>query len=153
MIQTLSARTTLRAASPTVPQVELPATFEHHPFWQALKSQVPAGHAPRPLILGAPLRRELVDGEQVFLLTPRPIAKNTLNLNLHKLGGAGRVSVSVCTVDPNGAASPVWWLELSRGERSTGKVFSKQLEEVAGQLLSVQLTVRGGNLIYKLHTG
>ena len=123
---------------------------EQRPLW--LQDYPLAEHAPRPLILGAPLRRELGDGEEVVLRTPRPVTNNTLNLKLHKLGGAGRVSLSVCKVDPNGAASPVWWLELSRSQRSTGKVFSKQLEDVAGYLLSVHLTVRGGNLIYKLHT-
>ena len=119
---------------------------------RALQDHSLAENAPRPLILGAPLRRELRDGEEVVLQTPRPITKDTLTLELRKLGGAGRVSVSVCKVDLNGAASPVWWLELSRSQRSTGKVFSKQLEHVAGHLLSVHLTVRGGSLIYKLRT-
>lgn len=121
-------------------------------LWRTPQDHPLAEYAPRPLILGAPLRRELRDGEEVVLQTLRPVTNNTLTLRLHKLGGAGRVSVSVYKVDPNGAASPVWWLELSRSQRSTGKVFSKQLDDVAGHLLSVHLTVRGGNLIYKLHT-
>ena len=130
----------------------LPTAPEQNPFWRALKSRYPAEHAPRPLILGAPLRRELLDGEEVLLLTPLPMKENSLRLKLHKLGGTGRVSVTACKIDRNGAASPVWWLELSKGERSTGKVFTKQLDDVAGHLLSVQLAARNGNLIYKLHT-
>ena len=124
---------------------------EENLFWQALKRHYPAEHAPRPLILGAPLRRELLDGEEVFLLTPLLVTQDTLSLKLHKLGGSGRVSVTACKVDRNGAASPVWWLELARSERSIGKIFTKQLD-VAGHLLSVHLSVRGGGLIYKLHT-
>ena len=64
---------------------------EQNPFWQALKRHYPAEHAPRPLILGAPLRRELLDGEEVFLLTPLPMTQETISLKLHKLGGSGRV--------------------------------------------------------------
>ena len=124
---------------------------EQNPFWQALERRYPAEHAPCPLILGAPLKRKLEGGEEVFLLTPLPVTRETVSLKLNKLGGSGRVSVTVCKVDCNGAASPVWWLELARSERSVGRVFSKQLN-VAGHLLSVHLSVRGGGLIYKLHT-
>ena len=43
-----------------------PSAPEQNPFWQAFKRHYPAEHAPRPLILGAPLRRELVSGEEVL---------------------------------------------------------------------------------------
>ena len=116
-------------------------------FWQVLRYG--AEHAPH-LLLGAPLRRELRDGEEVSLLTPLSVTRCTLALELHKLSSSGRVSLLVCKVDPSGAPSPVWGLELAKGQRGLDRVFTKQLGDVAG-LLSVKLAVRGGTLIYKLH--
>ena len=117
-------------------------------FWQALRYR--AEHAPHLPLLGAPLRRKLRDGEEVSLLTPLSVTRCTLALELHKLSSSGRVSLLVCKVDPSGAPSPVWGLELAKGQRGLDRVFTKQLGDVAG-LLSVKLAVRGGTLIYKLH--
>ena len=123
---------------------------ERGSFWQALKRLcgTEALHLP---LLGTPLSRELRDGEEVSLLTPLSVTRCTLSLELHKLSSSGRVSLLVCKVDPSGVSCPVWGLELARSKRCAEKVFTKQLEVVAGPL-SVKLAVRGGNLIYKLHT-
>lgn len=94
----------------------------------------------RPLE-GSVLAGTLLPGHAHLWFSPEGIRESILRFRFDRLGGEARASLTVCKVDRNLQATPLWRLALAGGRRSRRSLFTT-LAGVEGCLLAVHIVSR-----------
>ncbi len=98
-----------------------------------------AAIGPRDLTFGKTHKGRLFGTTGRMFITPAPINKESVNILLKKKAGKSRTSVTVCSYMPGGDRIKEWQFESPRGNRNKGQVWTRDLSDMEGKLLSIHL--------------
>jgi hypothetical protein len=105
--------------------------------WNRLARNSWARLGPRRLVLNQSHEGTIrSSGTRVFV-TESPITASTLELSIEKLRFRGRTDVTVCTHLPDGSEQEVWSFQMAPGIDNKGNTWTRQLDDVAGRIVSV----------------
>ncbi|MDQ4075329.1 MAG: RICIN domain-containing protein [Chloroflexota bacterium] len=108
-------------------------------FWNDNANNTWATIGPRRLEFGENQRGRLLGTGGRIFISPVPMPEDEVTVRVHKRGGKGKASVTVCKVDSDGRARELRDTIFEPGDDNIGESQSKTLRGVRGHLLQIHL--------------
>ena len=108
-------------------------------FWDHLVKNSSLSIGPRDLTIGNTHNGTIVGKTGRMFITPAPIDNDFIKVQVTKKAGKSRTSVTICSYLPGGVQSNEWQFESPKGNKNKGQVWTKNLSNMKGKLLSIHL--------------
>jgi hypothetical protein len=108
-------------------------------FWNDSANDSWAKIGPRRLDFGERKKGTLVGTFERIFISPMPMVKDKVTVQVRKRDGKGKASVTVCKVDAKGRTHELWDTLFEPGKNNIGREKTKTLTGVGGNFLQIHL--------------